>query len=251
MFKRRNYRAQVDLQPFCDLHLHIIPGIDDGARTMEASVEILTGLQSLGFDTFVATPHLDDHRFTYGRQAVFEGFKRLQEGVEAAALSVDVRLGAEYTYGPRFYRAVHDDHAVTLAGSRYVLVELPEPALPANMPDILFNIGTKGYYPVLAHPERCKPFHNSPEALERLAAGRALVQVSFRSLAGTFGRSIKKTAWRLIEEGIADLTATDCHHPREVTKIVEPVINELCRRLPEERINRLMSAFPRSLIANT
>ncbi len=116
------------------------------------------------------------------------------------------------------------------------------------MSEILFNIGTMGYYPVLAHPERCKPFQNSPEALERLASGRALIQVSFRSLAGTFGRTIKKTAWRLIEDGIADLTATDCHHPNELRKVVEPVLNELCRRLSEERINGLMSTFPRSLI---
>ncbi len=248
MFSRKNYREEADLEPFCDLHLHVIPGIDDGARTLEASLEMLSGLNELGFNSFVATPHLDDHRFTYGRKTVYDGFAALQSGVAAAGLPIELNLGAEYTYGPRFYNAVQGNDALTLAGSRYVLVELPEPALPANMPDILFNIATAGYYPVLAHPERCKPFHNAPRDLESLATGRALIQVSFRSLAGTFGRSIKKTAWTLVEEGIADLTATDCHHPKEINKVVAPVLNELCRRLPEDRINRLMSGFPRSLI---
>ena len=120
--------------------------------------------------------------------------------------------------------------------------------MPNTMPSALFQVGLKGYYPILAHPERCRVFHNDVEALANLAAGRALIQVSFRSLAGTFGRTIKKTSWRLVEDGIADLVATDIHSPRELKKVVRPVLRDLGKRLSPSRLSELLSDFPRSLL---
>ncbi len=233
---------------FCDLHLHIVPGIDDGARTMDASLEILRGLYDCGYRHFVATPHADDHRFTYSRETIDAGFAKLADAVAASGLPIDLGKGVEYTYGERLRRDVTDRTAMTLADSRYVLLELPEEFMPATMPDTLFGFGASGYYPVLAHPERCKPFQDDVDALSRLANGRALVQVSFRSLAGTFGRTIKKTAWRLVESEVADLVATDCHSPRELRKVVQPVMKQLRRRLDAGHLNRLMSAFPRRML---
>ena len=110
----------------------------------------------------------------------------MKEAVDAANLEIDLGQGAEYTYGERLRRDVAERRAMTLADSRYVLLELPEEFIPATMPSTLFNFGASGYYPVLAHPERCQPFQDNPDALAALANGRALVQVSFRSLAGTF-----------------------------------------------------------------
>jgi protein-tyrosine phosphatase len=173
--------------------------------------------------------------------AAYEG---LLAEIENTALDIDLRYGAEYTYGPRFHRQLTEKRLTTLAETRYVLLELPEAFMPATMPETLFGMGIAGYFPVLAHPERCKPFHGDVDRLRELATGRALIQVSFRSLAGTFGRTIKKTAWRLVEEGIADLVATDCHHPRELKKVVRPVMKRLRTGLEPEHMNRLMGAFP-------
>jgi len=233
-----------------DLHLHIIPDIDDGARDIAASLDILKGLTDMGYTHFVATPHADDHRFTYGRDRIADGFAELHNAVEQAGLPIVLRCGAEYTYGQRFHDDVQGRRAITLAGTRYILVELPEAFIPATMPDNLFAVGTAGYYPVLAHPERCTPFQGDPQRLARLAAGRALVQVSFRSLAGTFGRTIKKTAWTLITEGIADLVATDCHSPRELKKVVRPVVKALQKRLSPAEFDQLMRVYPQRMMAS-
>ena len=116
------------------------------------------------------------------------------------------------------------------------------------MASTLYGFASHDVYPVLAHPERCKPYQANPAALETLAAGRALVQVSFRSLAGTFGRTIKKTAWRLVEDGIADLVATDCHSPREIRKVVRPVVKALNKRLSATHLRRLMIDFPKRMV---
>ncbi|MEE2757613.1 MAG: CpsB/CapC family capsule biosynthesis tyrosine phosphatase [Myxococcota bacterium] len=233
---------------YCDLHLHAVPNIDDGARSMEAALDMLKGLHDLGYRHFVVTPHADDHRFTYSLDLIRMRFQRLQEAVAAAGLPIDLDCGAEYTYGERLRSDIENKRVFTLAGSRYVLMELPEAFIPATMPSTLYGFARHDVYPVLAHPERCRPFQDDPEALERLATGRALVQVSFRSLAGTFGRTIKKTAWRLVEEDIADLVATDCHSPRDLKKVVQPVLKALNKRLDPSHFHRLMISFPKRMV---
>ncbi|MGC6415920.1 MAG: tyrosine-protein phosphatase [Bradymonadia bacterium] len=240
-----NFRAE---RGYCDLHLHAVPGLDDGVRSMDDALEMLRGLVDVGYRHFVVTPHADDHRFTYELSAIKRGFESLQNAVEQSNLMIDLSYGAEYTYGERLRADVAGRNALTLAGSRYVLLELPEEFVPATMASTLYGFGSHDVYPVLAHPERCKPYQSDPSALERLAAGRALVQVSFRSLAGTFGRAIKKTAWRLVEDGTADLVATDCHSPRELRKVVRPVVKALNKRLGAAHLQRLMTDFPRKMV---
>ncbi len=232
-----------------DLHLHVLPGIDDGARDMRSSVDMMRGLADLGFTRLVGTPHYDAERHTYGRDRISGLRDQVQAAADDAGIEIEVLFGAEYAYGQRFHNDVTSRSAITLAGSRYILLELPEAFMPATMADTLFQVGTAGYYPVLAHPERCEPFHDDVARLERLAGGRALIQVSFRSLAGTFGRAIKRTAWTLVTEDIADLVATDCHSPRELKKIVKPVLKQLNRRLDPDHRDRLMRRFPAKMLA--
>ncbi|MEE2785929.1 MAG: CpsB/CapC family capsule biosynthesis tyrosine phosphatase [Myxococcota bacterium] len=233
----------------CDLHLHILPNIDDGARDVTASVEILEGLFDLGYRHFVATPHAPSRRrWRYDRALIQTRFEELVEAVEASGLPIDLGCGAEYTYGEGFRMDIDGQNAMTIDDSKYVLMELPEDYIPSTMPMTLFSISTQGYYPILAHPERCAPYHQDPSALEELASGRALIQVSFRSLAGTFGRRIKKAAWTLVESGAADLVATDCHSPRELKKVIRPVVKSLSKRVSKARLDVLMGQLPRRMI---
>ena len=235
---------------FIDLHLHVLHGLDDGARDLDASVAMLRGLEALGYRRLVSTPHADDRKHTFGRDRIETVAAQLRDAARAAGVGLEIDFGAEYAYGPRFHADLEARCLITLARSRYVLLELPEAFMPATMPSVLFGVGTSGYYPILAHPERCTPFHDDLQKLETLAAGRALIQVSMRSLAGTFGRTIKRTAWALVEGGLADLVATDCHHPNELKKIVGPVLDELKQRLPRRRLDQLMSTTPADLLAS-
>ncbi len=238
------------LDGWADLHLHVLPGIDDGARDLDASLEMLRGLSEAGYRRLVATPHADDRRHTYGRERISALCGEVNAALTAAGIPIDLRWGAEYAYGQRLHADLHSEAGlITLANSRYVLLELPEDFMPASMPQTLFELGTAGYFPIIAHPERCEPFHKDVDALVRLASGRALIQVSFRSLAGTFGRTIKRTAWRLLEQGHADLLATDCHSPKELKKIVRPVLKALHRRLPPDQLDRLLRRTPDRLMA--
>lgn len=234
---------------FVDLHLHVLPGLDDGARDEVSAVEMLQGLQAAGYTRLVSTPHADDRRYTYDAVRIAEVRDTLRAAAARAGLTIGLDSGAEYAYGERFHDELAARRLITLAGTHYVLLELPEEFMPAAMPSVLFEVGAAGYYPIVAHPERCRPFHDDIARLTALTTGRALIQVSFRSLAGTFGRTIKRTAWSLVEEGHADLLATDCHSPRELPKIVRPVLAELRERVPARRLHQLLTATPNRLLA--
>lgn len=234
---------------YVDLHLHVLPGLDDGARDAAAALEMLRGLGEAGYVHLVGTPHADDRRHTYGPERITAVLADLRVASATAGLSIRLDSGAEYAYGARFHDELNARSLITLAGTRYVLLELPEEFMPAAMPSVLFETGTAGYYPIVAHPERCRPFHDDIPRLVALTTGRALIQVSFRSLAGTFGRTIRKTAWALVEQGHADLLATDCHSPRELPKIVRPVLTELRERVPARRLHQLLVATPNRLLS--
>lgn len=231
--------------------MHVLPGLDDGARDEPEALEIVSGLAKLGYRHLVATPHADDGKHTYGVERIAEVHGRLSAAMAAAQSGVRLDFGAEYAYGERFRTDLQARRLITLGGSRHMLLELPENFLPPTLAQTLFDVGAAGVYPILAHPERCTPFHDHVERLTALASGRALIQVSFRSLAGTFGRTIKRTAWSLVLDGHADLVATDCHRPKELGKIVAPVLAELRERLPAHRFHKLTTATPLRLIAPT
>ena len=233
---------------FVDLHLHALPGLDDGVRSVSDSVAMLSGLYELGFTSLVSTPHRDFRRWAYSDHELADSFASVEKALGETGLPIELGLGCEYTYGDQFHEEVNAGIARTIGDTNLVLVELPEKYMPHAIPQALFKVGLAGYYPVLAHPERCAPFQADWESLAELASGRALVQVSFRSLAGTFGRSIRKTAWRLVSEGVADLVATDCHSPRELKKVVAPVLKALQKALSPSEFDRLMVEFPRSLL---
>ena len=235
-------------QGYIDLHLHALPGVDDGVRSVHDGLAMVEGLSDLGFSELVTTPHRDFQRWRYTDEALLSSYQSMREAIEKKELPVRLGLGAEYTYGSQLHDEIQAGEARTIDGGCYVLLELPERHLPHTIPTALFQIGLKGYYPILAHPERCRPFQDDVDALAKLAAGRALVQVSFRSLAGTFGRTIKKTAWRLVEDELADVVATDCHSPKELKKVVAPVLKALNKRLPAHRVDYLLKEFPRTLL---
>ena len=233
---------------FIDLHLHALPRIDDGVKSVTDAVQMIRGLSDLGFTELVTTPHRDFQRWRYSELELQEAYESVQTAVLNANIPIRLGLGAEYTYGEQFHKEITDGVAKTIDSGRYILVELPEKHMPHSISSALFQVGLAGYYPILAHPERCRPFQDNVDALSNIASGRALVQVSFRSLAGTFGRTIKKTSWRLVEEGVADLVATDCHSPRELRKVVEPVLKQLHKRLNSHHFRNLLCDFPRTLI---
>jgi protein-tyrosine phosphatase len=194
-----------------DLHSHILPGLDDGAKTIEDSLDIARTCAQQGVTMIAATPHVrDDYPTT--PQLMEERLDQVRRALASHQIAVEVRGGGEIAI-ERIDRLPDAElRRFGLAGNPdYLLIEFPYFGWPLALSEHVFDLATRGLTPVIAHPERNAEVQLSPERLETLVEMGALVQVTAASLDGRLGRQARKAAVRLVEVGLAHLLASDAH----------------------------------------
>lgn len=229
-----------------DLHCHLIPGVDDGARTLEDSLEMARALIDLGFSTVAPSPHA---RPEYAPPELVEArLVELRAALEREGLPLVLGRNAENVLDDAFLRSLGTPSARMLGAGRYVLVELPYTTPVPPLLDILFRIRTKGVTPVIAHPERCLEFERKGRAADAVRAG-ALLQLDVGALTGRYGGTAKKLARAFLEDGLYALGATDLHAPVGARDWVGRALGELRSRAGEQAFERLMRDSPARLLA--
>ena len=195
-----------------DLHSHILPGIDDGARTPAESLEIARAAVDDGIEVLAATPHVrDDYPTSADTMEQLVGdVRRL---LHAERVPLDVRKGGEIAIDWLDRLPADELRRYGLGGNPgYLLVEFPYYGWPLRLSQWIFELKTMGLTPVLAHPERNGDVQADPERLRHLIEAGALVQLTAASLDGRIGRAPKEAGLELIETGLAHLIASDAHH---------------------------------------
>ena len=196
-----------------DLHTHILPGIDDGARTLDDALEMARAFVADGVIAVAATPHV---RVDYPTSAdvMLRAVDELRAALEKAGIPLTLLPGAELAVD-RLARLDDDElRRLTLAGSdRYVLVETPYYGWPPEVAEQLLELRLAGFTPVLAHPERNAEVQGAPSLLAPLVHGGTLVQVTAASLDGRLGAAPRQTAFHLVAAGLAHMIASDAHMP--------------------------------------
>jgi protein-tyrosine phosphatase len=194
-----------------DLHSHILPGLDDGARTLADSVDIARAALEDGITVIAGTPHVRDDWPT-DAETMEQRVADLRAELEAARVPLDVRPGGEIALDWTVKLSPGELRRFGLGGSRYVLVEMPYYGWPPHLPDVLLSLRDQGVVPVLAHPERNVEVQTRPERLAPLAEAGILVQVTAASVDGRIGRRAADCGRRLVRDGVAHLLASDAHH---------------------------------------
>lgn len=196
--------------PQVDVHSHLIPGVDDGARDEAMALAMLQVASADGTRIIAATPHAGEVH----PEAIPGAVRRLNELARAAEIPIEVIPGCEY----KLSRALGDEHKLgrlmTLNGTPYVLVELPDwNQWPNSVGESITSLRDDGLWPILAHPERHPPVQRCPElVLEAVQVG-ALVQLNAGSFLGHNGREAQRAAVLLLSARAAHLIASDAHHP--------------------------------------
>lgn len=196
-----------------DIHSHILPGVDDGARTLTDSIEIVRELVSLGVTDVVVTPHfIVDTHFMSTR---FENSKLLERLRQAAAdegFRINFYLGNEIYIDNKIIELLKAKKITGLAGGRYLLVELPLNDEFPNYEDIFMELMDEGYKVILAHPERYTIVQNDFGVIENLCEMGVLLQCNLGSITGKYGGGAKKTVKRLAKEKMIFAFGSDIHH---------------------------------------
>jgi protein-tyrosine phosphatase len=196
-----------------DLHSHILPGLDDGARTIEDSRAIAERAAAEGIVAIAATPHVRSDYPTTAEQ-MEHGVADLRRDFAEADIPVEVVHGAEIALERIPDMAVDELERLSFAQKgAYVLVEFPYHGWPLGLEKLIFELRARGPTPILAHPERNSEVARTPERLEAAVRAGALVQLTAASLEGRLGSTSKRAAERLLELRFADVVASDVHAP--------------------------------------
>jgi protein-tyrosine phosphatase len=203
--------AAASLPPVIDLHTHILPGLDDGARTVETSIAMAVAAVARGVTKVAVTPHVRDD-YPTSAEAMLAALAELRRTLERAAIQLELLPGAEIAFD-RIGR-LHEKElaAFGLGGNpRYLLIECPYHGWPLGFEAEVFRLRRKKIVPVIAHPERNAEVQENPSTLAGLLELGALMQITAASITGGFGRAARSTAIRLIASGNAHLVASDDH----------------------------------------
>ncbi|MFD2886824.1 tyrosine-protein phosphatase [Chitinophaga cymbidii] len=211
-----------------DIHSHLVPGVDDGSPDIHTSLSFIEQLQELGIRKIVTTPHIMTELYPNSIQTLSAPFGQLKDA------PLPVHLAAEY-YMDENFSGLMEAPLLTLNGE-LVLVEISFISEPFQLHSWLFDIQTKGYRPVLAHPERYSYFHDRPEAYRDIRNRGVDLQVNLLSLTGYYGRQIQQAAWWLIDQQLVDFIGTDLHHQRHLRGI--KAIGE------DKKLVRLLQEYP-------
>ena len=202
----------------CDVHSHFIPGIDDGAHTMDDSVALIKSFYELGYKKVITTPHILADGYPNTPEIILSGLEKVRLALKNENIPIQIEAAAEYYIDFDFGRKIEQEKLLTF-GKNYLLFEVSYVNPPDNLEHIVFKLLTGGYKPVLAHPERYPFWAGKFEMYEKLKEKGVLLQLNINSLTGYYSPSTKKTAELLIEKNMIDFLGSDCHHSGHVSLI--------------------------------
>lgn len=193
-----------------DLHCHVLPGIDDGARTMGDSLALAEAAVAAGVGTIVATPHVS-WRYPNDAQTITRLVAELNAGLAAKRIDLEVRAGAEVALTRASQMSPEDLCELRLGGGPYLLVECPFTPTATGFEALLFDLQRQGHRILLAHPERCPAFQRDPELLDALVVTGMLTSITAGSLVGRFGTAVRSFTLELVRAGLVHNVASDAH----------------------------------------
>ena len=233
-----------------DLHCHILPGIDDGARDLETSLAMARAFVADGVSVVACTPHILPGLYHSSGPQIRRATAQLQQVLNQQNIPLHLTTGADNHVIPGFLSELRAGTLLSLADSRYVLVEPPHHVAPPRLEELFFSLITANYVPILTHPERLTWINSAYASIERLHIAGAWFQLTAGSLAGDFGRNARYWAERLLDEGKVHLLATDAHDLKSRPPRLSRGRELAAERVGEMEAVNLVVTRPRGVLSN-
>ena len=231
-----------------DLHCHMLPGIDDGAHDLSVSLQMARVAVEQGITVVACTPHILPGLYHNSGPAIRQAIKLLQDALDENGIPLQLTTGADVHMAPDFVAGLRSGRLLSIADSRYVLVEPPHHSAPPQLEDFFFNLVVAGYVPILTHPERLSWVPSRYDVIKRLARGGVWMQITSGSFTGAFGRNALYWAERLLDEGCVHLIASDAHDAERRPPDLAAGREFVAKRVGNEEAQRLVLTRPMGVL---
>ncbi|MGL2964091.1 tyrosine-protein phosphatase [Flavobacterium sp. RSB2_4_14] len=237
-FKQKPLLRDLIPKNHVDIHSHLLPGIDDGATTIEDSISLVSQMSALGFKNIITTPHIITNIWDNNEESIR---KKHQETAEVIHEKCDIdtfKVGCEYMIDSYFLKRLETEKLLTIKDN-YLLVEMSYISPPFQLYEILFEIQLAGYKPILAHPERYLFFHNNFKEYKKLKTTGCLFQLNLLSTVEYYGKNVSNIADKLLANNYFDFVGSDIHHQNH--------IDAFNRKLKIKQLNSLENVMAKNL----
>jgi protein-tyrosine phosphatase len=229
-----------------DVHCHILPGVDDGSKTWETTLDMCRIAKQDGITHIVATPHANS-RYPYRREWHAEHLERLRERVS----DIQFSLGCDFhTSYENVKDAERNPERYTIGGGQYLLVEFSDYQTPMQMADVLFRLHSAGLETIITHPERNPVISEYPDLPEQFVSLGARLQITADAVVGNWGRRQKKTCETLLRKGLVSAIASDAHGPHRRKPVLSAAREAASRIVGRSAATRLVVQNPQAIINN-
>ena len=194
-----------------DLHSHILPGIDDGARNVSEALEMARVYVEQGVEIVACTPHILPGLYNNSGPQIRRAVSKFQNTLDESGIQLRLTVGSDNHIGDDFVSNMCNGHLLALGDTRYILVEPPHHVAPVRLEELFFDILLAKHIPILTHPERLTWIEAKYCVIERLARRGVWMQITSGSLRGRFGRRARYWAERMLSEGLVHILASDAH----------------------------------------
>lgn len=230
---------------FVDLHLHLLPGVDDGSKSMAETVEMARALSSLGYTTLAPSPHARREYASFDRSLCVTKLEEVRQTLANEGLALELHRNAENFF---LEESLFSAEPRVLGEGKVLLVEAPYQGPLPMLHDIIFRMKLKGVTPLIAHPERCFEFEKKGRAAELVRAG-ALLQLDMGALIGRYGKTAEKLARTFLSDGLYAVAATDLHAPINAAKWVGDSLKALEKAVGSKGFSELVQHRPAKLLS--
>ena len=231
LFGSTSNNTNVDLSTVgTDCHSHLIPGIDDGSRSIEESLALIKRFSELGYKKLITTPHVQSDFFKNTPEIIKKGLEDLQNAVKVANIPIQIEAAGEYLIDYGFEDKLKNKELLTF-GNGHLLVELSYFAPPDNINSMIFELNVERYKIILAHPERYSYWHDNFKKFEELKDRDVKFQMNVISLSGRYDKNVKKMAEKMIDAEMIDFIGSDMHNESYMAYFEKSLSNKHLEKL--------------------
>jgi tyrosine-protein phosphatase YwqE len=213
-----------------DIHSHLIPAIDDGAKDMERSIELILSLKEMGYKKLITTPHVSD-MFLNSSSDILNSYTNLKRELIKREIEIEIEVAAEYYADETFEKLLSEGDILTFGKEKYLLFELSYFTSPQDLESLVYDIKLAGYTPVLAHPERYVYLHNNISKYQNIKDMGVLFQINLVSIESYYSEEVMKTVKELILNGMVDFIGSDTHHKRHLKFLKKSFSSALYKKI--------------------